>query len=407
MTIQLLSYIGTGIPSVKVFFAVSILALILYFPNKSRLSNDKYPVWLKAASIVFLFSFATTLVFSDFMHWYTVVVNSIAFFAFPFVLWKCLDSKKQVDYATKWLIIIMSIATLIGTFEAFFRFNPVYKPLQNIFISEDFTIDSDSIRFGLKRCNSIFAYFSTYGMASFVTFIVLYVKIFMLKEKGRWLPYLMFLSAFGSFATGSRAIFLGLFLALFLLLIQKKFLKTKIGVIMVFVSFIMLPVLLETGYQVLDSMINSDTSKYAAGSTSELREAQWEICLPYFLESPIVGNGRMFIWDTVKEENYGLLGAESIWFSILIDYGLLGGFAFLLLIFACCKHLCAYNFRLVCLPIGYLLILSLSPDTGIMYNILISFTILILRMFQFSKTNDNYSFPTNNKKDNNLKSGSL
>lgn len=384
MTIQLLSYIGTGIPSVKVYFALAILSLILYFPNKSKLSKDKYPKWLTASTIIFLLSFAITTISSDFMHWQTVVVNAIAYFGFPFVLWKCLDSKKQVDYAIKELVLIMTVATLIGVFEAFFRINPVFGIMQNIFITEDFSFDDPRIRYGLKRCNSIFAYFSTYGIATFVAFIVLYVKVFMLKEKRPWLTSLMFLCAFASFSTGSRAIFLGLFLALFMLLIQKRFLKTRTGKSMIFISFLLLPILLEVGYQVVDSMVNSDTSKYASGSTTDLREMQWEICLPYFLDSPIVGNGRMYIWDTVKEANYGLLGAESIWFSILVDYGLLGGFAFLFMIFACCKHLRAYNSRLICLPIGYLLILSLSPDTGITYNIIISFTILILRMFQFT-----------------------
>lgn len=384
MTIQLLSYIGTGIPSVKVYFALSILSLILYFINKPQLSKDKYPTWLKISTIVFLLSFAVTTIASDFMHWETVLVNAIAYFGFPIILWKCLDSKKQIDYAIKWLVIIMTIATLIGLFEAFFRINPVHEIIQKIFVVEDFAFDDTRVRFGLKRCNSIFSYFSTYGIATFVTFIVLYVKVFMLKEKERWLTSLMFLCAFASFSTGSRATFLGLFLALFMLLAQKKFLKSETGITMIVISILLLPVLLKVGYQVMDSMVNSDTSKYASGSSSDLREMQWGICLSYFLNSPIVGNGRMYIWETVKEANYGLLGAESIWFSILVDYGLLGAFAFLFMIFACCKYLYSYNFRLICLPIGYLLILSLSPDTGITYNIIISFTVLILRMFQFS-----------------------
>ena len=388
-TIQLLSYIGTGISSIKVYFALSILALILYLPNKTRLSKDKYPKWLTAATFVFLLSFTVTTVLSDFMHWQTVVVNAFAYFGFPFVLWKCLDSKKQVNYAIKWLVVIMTIATTIGVFEAFFKFNPVFEIIQNVFVIEDLFYDDERIRYGLKRCSSIFGYVIPYGIATFMAFVTFYVKGFILEEKSRWLPYLMFLCAFASFSTGTRAVFLGLFLSLFMLLIQKRFLQTKTGVAMIFMSFLLLPVLLEVGYQVLDSIINSNTTKYAGGSSSELREMQWEICFPYFLNSPFWGNGRMFIWDTVKEANYGLLGAESIWFSILVDYGLLGAFAFLFMIFACSKHLYTYKFRLICLPIGYLLIVSLSPDIGVTYNTVLSFTVLILRMFQFSPINTN------------------
>lgn len=386
MTIQVLSYLGTGIPSVKLFFALSVLALALYVPNRRRLSLNPYPKWLVAASLLFLVSYAVTTACSDFMHWQTVVVNAIGYFGFPFVLWKCLDSPRQVKLALKTLAGLMTVATLLGLFEAVFRVNPVYGIIEDAFVIEDFSIDSDAVRFGLKRCNSIFSYFSTYGVACFVAFVVFYVRSFMLRVRGRWTPYLMFLCAFGAFATGSRAVFLGLFTALFLLLVNKRFFKTKVGFAFVCLAFFLLPVLLTIGFQVVDSMVNSNTSRFATGSSSDLRTMQWEACLPYFLDSPWVGNGRMYIWDVVKEAHFELLGAESIWFSILVDYGLLGALAFVFLIFACAKQLLAYNFRLICLPVGYLFILSLSPDTGITYNTLLSFTILIMRMFQYYPT---------------------
>lgn len=386
MTLQLLSYLGTGIPTVKIFFLISILAFILYPMSKKQLSHDAYPKWLTMASCLFLISFALTTVNSGYMHWQTVVVNAFSYFFFPFVFWKCLDSAKRVNLAFSVLVKLMTIAVIFGVIEAFFRVNLVFNLIQNVFAVEDFSFDDDRVRFGLKRCNSIFSYFSTYGIAAFMTFIALYVRCIMFKYKSKWQSALMLLCAFAAFSTGSRATFLGLFLACYMLLINKKFLKTKTGRKFLVISFLLLPVLCVVGYQVADSIINSNTSQYAGGSTSDLREIQWEACLPYFLESPILGNGRLYIWDVVKEAHYELLGAESIWFSIMVDYGILGAVAFLFLIFACGKELWRLNWRLICLPVGYLLILSLSPDTGITYNVLISFTVLIIRMFQF-KTN--------------------
>ena len=387
MTVQLLAYIGTGIPGIKMFFLLSLLSLGLFFVNSKQLSCDKYPQYIKWATLLFLCSFSVTLYSSDFMHWETVIVNAVCYFAFPFLLWKCLDSPMRVNYALKLLLLIMSAGTLFGVIEAFTRKNLIFHVMEELFVFEDFYIDADTIRFGLKRCNSFFSYFSTYGIASYVSFIVFYVNIFMLNKKGAWQSVLVFLCAFGAFSTGSRAVFFGLFLACAMLLFRKQFIRSKKGSTFLAVAFITLPVILTIGYKVMDSMLNSDTSKYASGSSSDLRMMQWAACLPYFLESPIVGNGRMYIWEVVKAKHYELLGAESIWFSILVDYGLLGALAFLFLIFACAKHLARYNFRLICLPVGYLLILSLSPDTGITYNIVISFTILILRMFQFKKYN--------------------
>ena len=163
--------------------------------------------------------------------------------------------------------------------------------------------------------------------------------------------------------------------------------STKAGVLFFLTMVVFLPLLTTILYQMIDSMVNSSTSEYARGSSLKMRTWQWKICYPYFMDSPIVGNGRMFIWDVVKKAHSKLLGAESIWFSILVDYGLLGASAFLYLIYACARHLKRCNFRLICLPIGYLLILSLSPDQGITYNVLISFTVLIIRMFQFLNKN--------------------
>jgi len=277
----------------------------------------------------------------------------------------------------------MSIAVIAGIIELIARQNFAFNIIESIFSLEDFSIDADSVRFGLKRCNSIFSYFSTYGVATLISLIVFYIKYFKFGIGGRWTSLLVFLCAFAAFSTGSRAIFLGLFVALFTLFFDRKFLSSSIGGKFIFLIMMLSPLLMQIAYQVMDSIINSDTSKYASGSTSDLRLMQWEACYEYFLDSPWFGNGRMYIWDVVKEEHFELLGAESIWFSILVDYGLLGAVAFLYLIYACCKCLYSYNKRLIGLPVGYLLVLSLSPDTGIQYNILISFTILLIKMYQY------------------------
>ena len=387
MTIQLLSYIGTGIPGVKIYFSLSIFALLLLFPKLKYLSRKPYGKWLRRASILFLLSFGATLSFTHFSHWDKVLINYIAYFIFPFILWKCLDSKKNVQLAIKTLAIFMSVAVVYGVFEAFSRSNPVFELLEKVFVMEDFTINTNVVRFGLKRCNSFFAYNSTYGIACFASIFVFYTEYFLLRQKNRWHIALMFLCVFGTLSTGSRAVFPAMGVTLLCLFLSKRFMSTKAGVLFFVTMVVFLPLLTTILYQMIDSMVNSSTSEYARGSSLKMRTWQWKICYPYFMDSPIVGNGRMFIWDVVKKAHSKLLGAESIWFSILVDYGLLGASAFLYLIYACARHLKRYNFRLICLPIGYLLILSLSPDTGITYNVLISFTVLIIRMFQFLNKN--------------------
>ena len=149
------------------------------------------------------------------------------------------------------------------------------------------------------------------------------------------------------------------------------------------VCLLILPLVYEYFSTVVDSIVNSNTTKAAGGSSSELRLLQWEVCLPYFLQAPIWGNGRMYIWDVVAPENPLLLGAESIWFSLFVDYGIMGAITYVIMILGCIILLRKYNYRLIFMPIGYFLILFLSPDTGIQYNLLLTFVVLVVKIYKF------------------------
>lgn len=387
MTIQFVSYIGTGFPGLKIFTVIVAFSFILYFLNLRTISQKPYPRPLLYASLIFLTSFLATLFVSRWLHWSTVLTNALTYFLFPFLFWKSLKSKKEVDFALKIFYYMMWVGVVFGMYELITRYNIAFDIIQSTFTLEDFSIDSSTIRFGLKRCNSFFSYFSTYGMASFIAFVVFYSKNRWLNDGTRNFILLAILCAFAAFSSGSRAVFLGLFLALAFLLYDRKFLESKTGIFLIVIVLVLFPIIFTVLSQVLDSMVNSDNSRFVSGSSSEMRLIQWEACESYFLNSPWFGNGRMYIWDVVRVYHYELLGAESIWFSILVDYGLLGAFAFLFLIYSCCKCLWQYSKRLICLPIGYLLIVSLSPDQGIQYNMLITSTILIVRMFQSQTKN--------------------
>ena len=383
MTIQFLSYLGTGVEGIKIFTVVVAVSLVLFFPNIKKLSSTPYPKLLKYSSWFFIISYIVTLISSQWMHWPTVFSNSLTCFVYPYIFWKCLKTKRQLDLAIKIFYYMMALAVFFGLIELVTKQNFAFIAIESAFTLEDFSINSDTIRFGLKRCNSIFSYFSTYGVTSFIGFVLFYAKQRWDAELGRNYIIIAMLCVFAAFSTGSRAVFLGLFFAITLLFVDQKFLKSKAGVFLLLMTILILPVLFVLMSQVLDSMINSDNSKYSSGSSSEMRLIQWLACENYFLDSPLVGNGRIYIWETVKPSHPELEGAESIWYSILVDYGLLGAFAFIYLIFSCSKCLWRLNKRLICLPVGYLLILSLSPDQGIQYNLLITSTIVLLKIFEF------------------------
>ena len=95
----------------------------------------------------------------------------------------------------------------------------------------------------------------------------------------------------------------------------------------------------------------------------------------------------MYIWDEVAPANPMLLGAESIWFSLLVDYGIMGALTYIIMILGCIMLLRKYDSRLIFMPIGYFLILFLSPDTGIQYNLLLTYVVLAVKMYKYYQPN--------------------
>ena len=385
MSLQFVSYLGTGFEGVKIFSVVCACAIPLFFYKKTELSAVSYPLPLIIASIFFCVSYTATLIHSNWLHFPTVFANVITIFIYPYIFWKCLKTRKEVKFAFDVFYHFMILAVFWGGIELIFRYNFIFNFVESLFVFEDFTIDASTIRYGMKRCNSFFSYFTTYGIACFIAFFLFFVKGRFGKDNAHNNLFLAACCFIAALTTGSRAIILGIFILLVFLVFDSHFLKSKSGAILVFLVILLSPVVCTIIYQIADSIINSGTSKYAVGSSKELRLEQWMACEQYFLNSPFFGNGRMYIWDVVKPAHPIVLGAESIWFSTLVDYGLLGAFAFIFLIFACMICLWKYSRRLICLPIGYLIILSLSPEQGIQYNMLITTTLLTIRFFRYDR----------------------
>ena len=183
-----------------------------------------------------------------------------------------------------------------------------------------------------------------------------------------------------AFLSGSRAIYLGLAFV-FMSLPIRQFFKRKSTYIIIVI--LILGGLCSLSYfsDIIDSIINSDKG---GGSTAEMRQWQWDICMKYFDQSPWWGNGRMYIWNVVKPANPLLLGAESIWFSLIVDNGIIGCVNFVLLtIISSLTLMVKTNKSLFFMPLAYFAIMCFSTPLGMEYNVLLTFIVIMIRLFDY------------------------
>jgi hypothetical protein len=91
----------------------------------------------------------------------------------------------------------------------------------------------------------------------------------------------------------------------------------------------------------------------------------------------------MYIWEHVRPYHTELFGAESIWFSLLVDYGIMGCISFVAMIIACMKDLYKMNKIFLFFPLAYLLAKTLSITIGVEFYTLLIFSLLLIKVHIF------------------------
>lgn len=95
--------------------------------------------------------------------------------------------------------------------------------------------------------------------------------------------------------------------------------------------------------------------------------------------NPIWGFGKNYIWDYVKAQNYGLLGAESVWFQLMVDYGLMGVITYFIICLSCSIWLSKKSKILSFFPLAFLVGKTLSIVIGIELSYLLIVSILMYK----------------------------
>lgn len=232
----------------------------------------------------------------------------------------------------------------------------------------------EEIRYGFKRCQSIFSMHTTLGGISIVSFLP--IAWYYYKKDGKLgitsILVLLF-SLFCCIASGSRSTIIGWTICLFAFM-NKSFLSPKTLILAAFVVFGLLYFSGDVFNQILDSITSSDDIE---GSNVDMRGVQLGISLNFLQKSPLFGNG-VYAWTEITKYT-DLLGAESVWFGLMIDRGIMG----ILSLVAINIQLVLYTFYKQCKGIsfvilGFLFSASLSSLPHLFYTYIFAVVVVMV-----------------------------
>lgn len=379
-----LPQLASGIAGVKMLYAVSIWQIVLfYFKGYHRRKSSKYPVWLLIPSVTTAFGYVMSDYYGTSKNLPIVIVNCMNYFYYPYIVWHLLDSRIAIRSYLRCLLVFFFLVATYAVAELAMGQNVVAEYFrENGLVEGLMGREETRERFGLMSCSSILPYPSSLGMlSSLVFFTLLNMRALEVRIDAKLQTALLFLLPFCVLLSGSRSQFCVLAACCLPILFWKDFLKTGTAKVLLLSAVVLLVAFSGTFQDIIFSIINSNEA--AMGSSVGMREEQLDICLVSLSQSPVWGNGRNYIWEYVAPYNPALHGAESVWFQIMVDYGLVGCFNYLFVVAGAAATLYKKSFVLCFLPAAFLIGKTVSIVIGVELSTLIVFTVLLYKMYEF------------------------
>ena len=365
---------------VSTFEIVSLMALVFYL---LRNPFSRWPNLIKNPFHVGIILTLISIVGTNYFiapHWPTSTLRFISAFIYPMILWNCIDEKPILQLVVKSMTVFALTLALYILIEVAIGTNPLIQTLlANKWVNEDLVIDYQEIRFGFKRCQGFLATPAGSGLFLGLFGVTLYCVSACLEENRKYMVFLVGLFLFCTALSGTRSVIAASALAA-LIIVRKEFFTTKFFVLKMIAIMVLLAVAGSFMLEIIDSFVNSDK---VHGSSSDMRMEQLLVTLIYWARSPFWGNGNGFVWTFVKEVDTDIAGAESIWFQVLLDQGLVGAIAYLGVNINAALAVFRKVKLWIFVPLGFLAGKTLSSVLGVEVSLLFVLTIILLKYHEF------------------------
>lgn len=373
--------------SISPYNFLSVIVAFIFFTRYNRFFVYYRTFPFKSTMFLFALSMICTNFFvsAKYRHTPTLVFNICQSVGYIYIIWYLLqnNAQKAIHALVKTALVFGCLVSLYALFETITRSNPLLKSLvlSGCYIESPFVTE---IRFGLKRAQAIFSMHTTLGgvmLFNYALLLVAYKTAYI--KKTRLNIIVICLCAMCVFLTGARSCIIGL-----LMCTGMSFSKLKVSHILLLCFIIPFVFIFAGDYlsQIFDSIFNTEKVN---GSSSDMRLIQFMISWDYMMRSPIIGNGLGFLYNDVvlNHVEKELFGAESMWFGVIADQGILGLVSYLLLFISPILYSWRKDNKFIILfVIGILVMHSLSTIPGVNPAMVLAFTLIFNYMQDTAKS---------------------
>lgn len=358
-------------------FDVCCLGLTALLPIKTNFISKLKTYPFLIPSLLVLVSYCVTNILAE-AHWpsTTFVFNTV--YIYPFTVWCVLNEKKDVKWLLSCFIAFFAFCAVYAIVELALNQNVILEALLQKRVVNENVLNYTEVRFGFKRLQSIFCTPMSMGLAMSTFAYVLYEK-YKTMERKDLLFFCLMISCFAlPWLSGARSVFVAA-LIIMLPVLQNIFKNGNYALIKI--AIVGGSIFLGGSWvlTLVDSFIHSDTA--VTGSSFDMRLMQFAVIIPFFLNSPIWGNGYAYTWSFVKAVDKDILGAESIWMQILVDFGTLGALAYIVCIIFMYRILCKFRSSGKFLPIAVVLGYTMSTFLGLELNFFFIMCMILIKNY--------------------------
>ena len=362
----------------NVYLVLSLLIVLLGVKKYGK-SLKKAPfIWCIVP--VFVSYVVTMFAHGVFLKQYLII---IAQYLFPCVLYLIINSRAKVNLFVKYASAFMILVTVYCFIEEIISSNPFISWCEDRADSFTFFSNKTDERFGFKRAQSIFASPTGLGIMCSYLFVTLFIFLRNNEQQMRvvWRKALLIFMPICVFFTGTRSIILCFLLAVMTLLTPSTIRKYRTTFIL---TAIILCVFLSSYFISIYDSIFVDTE--IGGSSSEMREGQWEIAFYYMMNDFWVGNGFTFTSSLLNNDEAGLFGAEGMWLPIIMDRGMIGVISVALaFIIGLSEIIKRKYYRLIWLWVSFLVLKTITTGVGIEPTYYAVILVVLFRYNEFKK----------------------